>query len=101
MDYQRIYEYRFKDTNFNDKLKVWKEISSFLYKFMGKPKSILDPAAWMCEFINSFQLKKNGPSISKTAVKSFQMKGTRLLLGIFSISLWPKVTLTLYLCLTS
>lgn len=52
MDYEKIYEYRFKDIEQNSKIKVWKEIAHFLYEKMNCPKSILDPAAGMCEFLN-------------------------------------------------
>ena len=88
MDYQRIYEYRFKDTNFNDKLKVWKEISSFLYKFMGKPKSILDPAAGMCEFINSFPAQEKWAVDIEDSVEKFSNEGNKTAVGnIFDITL--------------
>jgi 2-polyprenyl-3-methyl-5-hydroxy-6-metoxy-1,4-benzoquinol methylase len=51
MNYERIYEYRFKDVDHEAKLRVWREISSWLYKRYGRPVTVLDPAAGMGEFI--------------------------------------------------
>lgn len=52
MNYQRIYEYRFKGIDRNKKLSAWKIIAEFIYKKLGSPSTILDPAAGDCEFIN-------------------------------------------------
>lgn len=52
MNYDRIYEYRFKDIDKQKKLSTWKIIAEFIYGKLGKPASILDPAAGDCEFIN-------------------------------------------------
>jgi ubiquinone/menaquinone biosynthesis C-methylase UbiE len=52
MNYDRIYEYRFKDVDREKKLMTWKEIATFIYHKLGKPKRMLDPAAGDCEFIN-------------------------------------------------
>ena len=53
MDYNRIYQYRFRNVSKQKKLIVWKEISEYIYNKLGKPVRILDPAAGECEFINS------------------------------------------------
>lgn len=58
MDYERIYEYRFKDINPNLRLTVWTEIAKFIHKEMGYPPKILDPAAGFCEFIHSITAKE-------------------------------------------
>ncbi len=52
MNYDRIYEYRFKDVDREKKLMTWKCIAEFIYKKLGKPERMLDPAAGDCEFIN-------------------------------------------------
>lgn len=52
MNYDRIYEYRFKDVNHKAKNIAWKEISEFIFEKLGKPEKVLDPAAGLCEFIN-------------------------------------------------
>lgn len=62
MNYDRIYEYRFKDVNHEKKNVAWKEIASFITKELGSPEKLLDPAAGLCEFIN------HCPSTEKWAV---------------------------------
>ena len=52
MNYEKIYEYRFKGVDQKARERVWLEISKFLYNVMGKPAVILDPAAGRCEFLN-------------------------------------------------
>lgn len=49
--FSKIYKYRFKQINQNDKILVWNEISKYIYKFMGNPAKILDPAGGSLEFI--------------------------------------------------
>jgi len=53
MNYDRIYEYRFKGIDKVAKQAVWKEISLWIYERMGKPRSVLDPAAGEMEFLKS------------------------------------------------
>ncbi|MDZ4668200.1 MAG: methyltransferase domain-containing protein [bacterium] len=52
MNYDRIYEYRFKGVDKNKKLSTWKIIAEFMYGKLGNPASVIDPAAGDCEFIN-------------------------------------------------
>lgn len=52
MNYDRIYEYRFKGVDRNKKLSTWKIIAEFIHEKLGKPSSMIDPAAGDCEFIN-------------------------------------------------
>ena len=52
MNYDRIYEYRFKGVNQQKKLATWKIIAEFIYEKLGRPSATLDPAAGNCEFIN-------------------------------------------------
>jgi SAM-dependent methyltransferase len=80
MNYNRIYEYRFKDVDKNKKLITWHEISNFIYKELNKPEKIIDPAAGECEFINSVPCKEkwavdlNGEFISKYANSEVNIK---------------------------
>lgn len=53
MDYQRLYEYRFRDVDQVSRMEVWQEIASFLHGVMGRPRRVLDPAAGRGEFINA------------------------------------------------
>jgi SAM-dependent methyltransferase len=53
MNYERLYEYRFRNVEQPARLAVWAEIAPFLFEQMGRPERVLDPAAGRCEFINS------------------------------------------------
>src|SRR5258706_8958249 len=53
LNYERIYEYRFKDVDHDAKLRVWREISRWLHRRYGRPDKVLAPAAGMGEFIAS------------------------------------------------
>jgi hypothetical protein len=58
MNYDRIYEYRFKGVDRNKKLSTWKIIAEFIHEKLGKPSSMIDPAAGDCEFINQVPAKE-------------------------------------------
>jgi SAM-dependent methyltransferase len=62
MDLDRIYAYRFRDVDHTKRAMVWQELATFLHEKLGRPKTILDPAAGMCEYINA------APSSEKWAV---------------------------------
>ncbi len=53
IDYQRLYEYRFRDVDQVSRQAVWREIAADIYRRMGAPTKVLDPAAGRCEFINA------------------------------------------------
>lgn len=53
IDYQRLYRYRFRDVDQAARQAVWNEIAADIYRRMGEPKALLDPAAGRCEFINA------------------------------------------------
>ena len=53
MNYERLYEYRFRDAPQDARAAVWREITAFLFEELGRPERVLDPAAGRGEFINS------------------------------------------------
>lgn len=53
IDYQRLYEYRFKDVDQTGRQAVWNEIARYVHTAMGAPRRILDPAAGRGEFVNA------------------------------------------------
>jgi hypothetical protein len=53
MNYQRLYEYRFRDVGQGSRGAVWDEIARFIHEQLGKPQRVLDPAAGRGEFINA------------------------------------------------
>jgi SAM-dependent methyltransferase len=58
VDYQRLYEYRFRGIDQAARAAVWVPISRFLYEQMGRPERVLDPAAGRCEFLNAVPSKE-------------------------------------------
>lgn len=53
MDYERLYEYRFRGIDQEARAAVWSEIAPHVYSLMGQPQVVLDPAAGRREFINA------------------------------------------------
>lgn len=58
MNYDRIYEFRFKGVDKVKKQVTWKALGSFFYEKLGKPKRVLDPAAGFGEFINNINAEE-------------------------------------------
>lgn len=53
MNYERLYQYRFKGIDQEERIAVWREISPHVHELMGKPQKVLDPAAGRGEFIGA------------------------------------------------
>lgn len=52
IDYQRLYQYRFRNLDQSRRERVWAAIAPMIWERMGRPGHLLDPAAGRCEFIN-------------------------------------------------
>jgi SAM-dependent methyltransferase len=53
INYQRLYDYRFRDVDQASREAVWREVARYIYGRLGGPKSVLDPAAGRGEFIKA------------------------------------------------
>jgi SAM-dependent methyltransferase len=53
LNYQRLYEYRFRGIDQAARDAVWREIATHVYGELGRPTRVLDPAAGRGEFINN------------------------------------------------
>jgi hypothetical protein len=53
VNFQRLYEYRFRGIDQGTRAAVWREIAPYVHRMMGSPDVVLDPAAGRCEFINA------------------------------------------------
>jgi hypothetical protein len=53
INYQRIYEYRFRGIDQGRRQAVWYEIARHIHALMGSPARVLDPAAGRGEFVNA------------------------------------------------
>lgn len=58
LDYQRLYEYRFRDTDQAARDSVWGKIAPFIWQKMGCPEVVLDPAAGRREFLLSIPARE-------------------------------------------
>lgn len=53
IDYERLYRFRFQDVEQGARQGAWNEIAMWLYRALGHPERVLDPAAGRGEFIRS------------------------------------------------
>jgi hypothetical protein len=53
VNYQRLYEYRFRGIEQRRRDDVWVALAPMLHELLGRPERVLDPAAGRCEFINA------------------------------------------------
>ncbi len=53
IDYERLYDYRFRRVDQRARQAVWHEIARYLYRLLGEPACVLDPGAGRGEFINA------------------------------------------------
>ncbi|HYV16782.1 MAG TPA: class I SAM-dependent methyltransferase [Conexibacter sp.] len=58
MNYNRLYRYRFRATDQQDRTAVWREIAAFVHTQLGAPERVLDPAAGRGEFINAIPARE-------------------------------------------
>ena len=71
INYERLYEYRFRDVDQDARAEVWSEIASFVHERLGRPARVLDPAAGTCEFINAV------PAAERWAIDRVSFDGVR------------------------
>jgi hypothetical protein len=83
MNYNRIYEYRFRKINHIKKKIDWNELSKWLFKnCLNYPTKILDPAGGMCEFINSVPSKEKWAiDIEEAFIKKYADNDVKILIG--------------------
>ncbi len=81
MNYDRIYEYRFKDVDREKKLMTWKEIATFIYNKLDKPKRMLDPAAGDCEFINQIASEERWAVDMSEITPKMAQQGIKVITG--------------------
>jgi SAM-dependent methyltransferase len=53
INYQRLYEYRFRNVDQTRRELVWSAIAPAICEWLGHPERMLDPAAGRCEFLNA------------------------------------------------
>ena len=53
MNYERLYNFRFRDIDQDGRIAVWREVGPHVHRLMGSPQKVLDPAAGRGEFIGA------------------------------------------------
>ncbi|MFI5360574.1 MAG: class I SAM-dependent methyltransferase [Elusimicrobiota bacterium] len=79
MNYERLYEYRFRGIDQKVRQAVWNKISAYLYREMGEPKRVLDPAAGRCEFINAVPAEERWVVDEVDYAAAHRAKGVKLI----------------------
>lgn len=51
MNYERLYNFRFRNVDQDGRMAVWKEVAPHVHGIMGSPEKLLDPAAGRGEFL--------------------------------------------------
>jgi hypothetical protein len=87
VNYERLYDFRFRDINQSKRQEVWNEIGSYVYRLLGEPARVVDPSAGRCEFLNAIPAAERW-SIDQVDNSAYRQPGIRgLTSDIFSAEL--------------
>jgi hypothetical protein len=81
MNYQRLYEYRFRDVAQGRRDDVWVAVAPMLYERLKRPERVLDPAAGRCEFINAVPSRERWAVDAVAYEEGVGREGTRLIVS--------------------
>jgi hypothetical protein len=81
MNYERLYEYRFRAIDQRRRDEVWTALAPMLHKRLGNPKRVLDPAAGRCEFINAVPAEERWAVDAVAYEEGIAREGTRLIVS--------------------
>jgi 2-polyprenyl-3-methyl-5-hydroxy-6-metoxy-1,4-benzoquinol methylase len=71
IDYERLYEFRFRNVSQAAREAVWREIAAQVYGWLGRPQRVLDVAAGRGEFITAV------PAAERWAIDAVDYLGDR------------------------
>jgi hypothetical protein len=81
MNYQRLYEHRFRNVAQDRRNAVWDAVAEMLYQLLKRPSRVLDPAAGRCEFINSVPSRERWAVDAVAYEEGVAREGTRLIVS--------------------
>jgi hypothetical protein len=81
MNYQRLYEHRFRNVAQDRRNAVWDAVAEMLYQLLKRPSRVLDPAAGRCEFINSVPSPERWAVDAVAYEQGVAREGTRLIVS--------------------
>jgi hypothetical protein len=81
VNYQRLYEYRFRAIDQRRRNDVWDAVAPMLHELLGQPDRVLDPAAGRCEFINASPASERWAVDAVDYEEGVARDGTRLIVS--------------------
>jgi SAM-dependent methyltransferase len=88
VDYQRLYEFRFRDHDQGDRQAVWTVIADDLFVRMGRPRVVLDPASGRGEFISAVPASERWAIDQVQADADLEAQGVRCIVSdMFDVEL--------------
>jgi SAM-dependent methyltransferase len=81
VNFQRLYEYRFRDVDQRARDAVWSELGPFAHRRLGSPDRVLDPAAGRCEFLNAVPATERWGVDLVDYEESWAAPGVKLVVG--------------------
>jgi hypothetical protein len=81
VNYQRLYEYRFRNVDQSARAAVWLEIAAYVHERLGKPEVVLDPAAGRGEFINAVPARERWAVDRVAYAEGTYQPGVRAVIG--------------------
>jgi SAM-dependent methyltransferase len=86
IDYGRLYAYRHQGVRQDQRQAVWNRIAAYVYRLMGNPRVVLDPAAGRGEFISAIPAPERW--IVDVVDQVSPARGLNVVLGdVFSVDL--------------
>jgi len=80
INYERLYDYRFRDVDQAGRQAVWREIASYVHRRMDAPERILDPAAGRGEFITAVPAAERW-GVDLVRQGDIESAGVRMIIG--------------------
>ena len=80
INYERLYDYRFRDVDQASKQAVWVEIARYIYERLGEPGCVLDPAAGRGEFITAVPAGERW-SVDLVRQGDLESAGVKMMIG--------------------
>jgi SAM-dependent methyltransferase len=81
LNYERLYEYRFREVDQDRRDDVWMALAPLLHERLGRPGRVLDPAAGRCEFINASPASERWAVDAVAYEQGVAREGTRLIVS--------------------
>jgi hypothetical protein len=90
IDYERLYAFRFRDVDQATRTAVWRPIAKSVYRMLGEPRRMLDPASGRGEFIATVPAPERWAVDRVAHIASLEPDGVHQLIGdVMDVDLPP------------